>query len=604
MKVKTYRKLAALAAFFCFIVVVYFSAGSFISNKFVSTMKAKGADASVEWVSLSLTGFNLNNVVIKVKNSNTSIKKISSNYVLDNILVQGAIVNGSVEDYMSLRKSGASTGKSSRVLKIHALGANLAFKGRSIVANGITFSSDTGHAKVDILKVGQFVYLEKADFNVHSNSVVIESLRVLSTIEYTDSNIKLKPPNPVELSIPLENKEYSVFIKKINGKVSAKNVRINIKKDKVLSGKVSASDIRYNEQIGAASFSSSFEGWLSSYKASATLTGISVLNKSVQEDAFGIDKIQANWVFSDSIFNGSINFNSISLKAKFSLDGSTPKDFDVLMASTKCSDVVGSIPKSWLNVISSDNYSGSMQFSAKGQSLRDIDLDVLTDCKIQNPSPELNPNRFRKAFTLLVGEDHSQEYSTGPDTPSWVPLYLMNHYIEPVLLVTEDGRFNSHKGFDVSAIETLIQESAKSGTVQRGASTITMQLAKNLWLTRSRSIARKIEELFLAMHLEDSFTKAEILELYLNVIEFGPNTYGIHSGAMYYFGIPPMDLSLKQTLFLGSILPSPNTSYFSEGILNSSQENKLNYTLKVMNTRGSITEEELNDSLLEIVKLK
>ena len=91
----------------------------------------------------------------------------------------------------------------------------------------------------------------------------------------------------------------------------------------------------------------------------------------------------------------------------------------------------------------------------------------------------------------------------------------------------------------------------------RGASTITMQLAKNLFLSREKTLSRKLEELILADYLEQAFTKEEMMELYLNVIEFGPDLYGVGAAAQHYFGRRPNELNLAECLFLSSILPNP-----------------------------------------------
>jgi membrane peptidoglycan carboxypeptidase len=97
----------------------------------------------------------------------------------------------------------------------------------------------------------------------------------------------------------------------------------------------------------------------------------------------------------------------------------------------------------------------------------------------------------------------------------------------------------------------------KAGHVVRGASTITMQLAKNLFLSRDKTLSRKLEEIILADYLESTFTKQEMMELYLNVIEFGPGIYGVTHAAAYYFGRTPAELNLAESLFLASTLPSP-----------------------------------------------
>ena len=125
------------------------------------------------------------------------------------------------------------------------------------------------------------------------------------------------------------------------------------------------------------------------------------------------------------------------------------------------------------------------------------------------------------------------------------------------MLTTEDGGFFRHHGFNTCAIRTALIANIKAGRFVRGASTITMQLAKNLFLSREKTLSRKLEELILTDYLEQTFTKDEMMELYLNVIEFGPDVYGVTAAADHYFGRTPAELNLAECLFLASLLPQP-----------------------------------------------
>jgi len=124
------------------------------------------------------------------------------------------------------------------------------------------------------------------------------------------------------------------------------------------------------------------------------------------------------------------------------------------------------------------------------------------------------------------------------------------------VLVAEDLSFFSHKGFDTHEIRIAAREAAQGKRV-RGASTITQQLAKNLWLSPSRSPTRKLREIVLTRQLERHLSKRRILELYLNVVEFGPGVYGAEAAARRYFGIPAADLRPEQAARLAASLPRP-----------------------------------------------
>jgi len=125
------------------------------------------------------------------------------------------------------------------------------------------------------------------------------------------------------------------------------------------------------------------------------------------------------------------------------------------------------------------------------------------------------------------------------------------------VLTTEDGAFPHHHGYSPGAIKASIIANLKARRFVRGASTISMQLAKNLFLSRDKTLSRKLEEVVLTDYLEQVFSKDELMELYLNVIEFGPAVYGITAASEYYFGRDPDELNFAECLFLASLLPSP-----------------------------------------------
>tara|TARA_B100001123_G_scaffold427150_2_gene542297 strand:+ start:1436 stop:3256 length:1821 start_codon:yes stop_codon:yes gene_type:complete len=143
-------------------------------------------------------------------------------------------------------------------------------------------------------------------------------------------------------------------------------------------------------------------------------------------------------------------------------------------------------------------------------------------------------------------------------------------YMEPVefkeipealisaLLATEDRRFHSHFGIDLISIARAIVINVKDGTIKQGGSTLTQQLAKNLFLTFDRSFERKVQELLLSFWLETSFTKEQILTLYLNRVYFGAGTYGIQSAANHYFGKPVSALKLYDAALLVGLLKAPS----------------------------------------------
>jgi len=140
----------------------------------------------------------------------------------------------------------------------------------------------------------------------------------------------------------------------------------------------------------------------------------------------------------------------------------------------------------------------------------------------------------------------------------WVPYDSISPHLKRAVLVAEDIGFFSHNGFETSEIKQAIHDALSGERSLRGASTITQQLAKNLWLSPSRSLLRKLKEAALTYQLEHKLSKRRILELYLNVVEFGPGVYGAEAASSYYFGKPAAALSPKEAALLAAGLPRPS----------------------------------------------
>jgi len=138
-----------------------------------------------------------------------------------------------------------------------------------------------------------------------------------------------------------------------------------------------------------------------------------------------------------------------------------------------------------------------------------------------------------------------------------VPLPRISENLRKAVLVGEDDKFYQHHGFDVDAIRNALEEAKEEGKMKRGASTITQQLAKNLYLSPKKSISRKVEEALYTVALEHFLTKDRILELYLNVIEWGKGIYGAEAASQTYYGVHASELNLDQAASLAAVLPKP-----------------------------------------------
>jgi monofunctional biosynthetic peptidoglycan transglycosylase len=140
---------------------------------------------------------------------------------------------------------------------------------------------------------------------------------------------------------------------------------------------------------------------------------------------------------------------------------------------------------------------------------------------------------------------------------TWVSLAHMSPNLQKAVLVSEDASFYQHHGFDWEGLQEAFNRNWEKGKLQRGGSTLTQQLAKNLYLSSEKNLLRKAHEALLARELERRLSKKRILELYLNVVEWGHGVYGAEAAARHHFGKSAADLSPGEAALLAAMLPSP-----------------------------------------------
>lgn len=141
----------------------------------------------------------------------------------------------------------------------------------------------------------------------------------------------------------------------------------------------------------------------------------------------------------------------------------------------------------------------------------------------------------------------------------WIGFDSIPGLLKESVRVAEDARFYEHEGIDYEEISEAMKKNLEQGRWARGASTITQQLAKNLYLATEKSLVRKLKEYFLALRLERDLSKNRILHLYLNVIELGPGIFGVEAAARHFFGKNASQLSLEEIVRLTAVIPKPLT---------------------------------------------
>ncbi len=145
----------------------------------------------------------------------------------------------------------------------------------------------------------------------------------------------------------------------------------------------------------------------------------------------------------------------------------------------------------------------------------------------------------------------------------WTELRSISRELIYSIVISEDATFFEHEGFNFESILSSLAENLKEGKHVYGASTISQQVSKNLYLSNEKTYIRKIREFLITKRLERYLTKNEILEIYLNIAEFGPDIYGVDAAARHYFSRSPADLNAAEGAFLALMLPSPKRNYYS-----------------------------------------
>jgi Membrane carboxypeptidase (penicillin-binding protein) len=185
-------------------------------------------------------------------------------------------------------------------------------------------------------------------------------------------------------------------------------------------------------------------------------------------------------------------------------------------------------------------------------------------------------------------------FIVGPDNPDFVPFAKISPHLINAIMTTEDSGFFKHRGWVLAGFKTALRRNIENDGFRLGASSITMQMVKNLLLSKEKTLSRKLQELFLVWYLEKILPKERILELYLNAIEFGPRLYGIGPAVRHYFGKTAADITPLEAAFFSSILPSPKRRYvhYCRGELAPAWGKYLHRILTRMYERGRLTEEE------------
>lgn len=260
----------------------------------------------------------------------------------------------------------------------------------------------------------------------------------------------------------------------------------------------------------------------------------------------------------------------------------------------RAQDFFDALPKGLFENLDGIQVEGDMQYDMDFHVNLDYPDSLRFDSKVADQ--DLKIKKWGKAdIAALNGPYRYQAFEDtvkmrdillSKENPNFTPLAVVAPIVKKTVLNTEDPFFYEHNGFELEAFQLSILTNLKEKQFKRGASTISMQLIKNLYLNRNKTMMRKLEEILLVWLMEQSHTisKDRLLEIYLNIIEWGKNVYGISEAANYYFGKKPSELTIGESLYLSSIIPRPKTGLSSFDYTGHLKP----WVLKHFNTYGSI----------------
>ncbi len=269
---------------------------------------------------------------------------------------------------------------------------------------------------------------------------------------------------------------------------------------------------------------------------------------------------------------------------------------------SRCQDIVDALPRGLAPMLDGLRVDGTLAWQLD-LSLDTSDMESLVyhsqpelhGFRVSDMGTRLNLDAVRGTFLHRIQEADGSvhELLVGPGSPEWAGLGDISPWMVQAVTTTEDGSFFRHKGFSTYAIRQSIVTNLKKGGFYRGASTISQQLTKNLFLSREKTISRKLQEAFITWQLESTLDKEHMMALYLNIIEFGPGIYGIRKASEVYFGKHPAELDALEAVFVASLIPNPKRYYhqFERGEVTDGWRRHLRWIMRVMVDRGKLDEE-------------
>lgn len=480
----------------------------FFSYKSILRWQVEKRVSGVEFkdVSLNTSGITLHSVYVDKGWLKGSLDSLTSDFQGEHILIEGGNLSVNLDERAT--KESDNTTKKKRDIQFQDLQVSVTYKKYNATLQEVRSSGSNicfAKAKVENTNIA----VTDGCFNKDTKIASIEKAE-LDKVEVKGVQLTDLTAHHVEIN----TKEKTAKVDELKSQLIFENQTFHIEANK-----------------------------LQGYKNSETISAESV-------------KVLHPWLDSDWITLEKIKVQQAD-KIKLSVKSSNVEVDTTTLSisgSESCSTWVDSLPSSLKTIpLNQVQLNGKTSFSITLRPKPEFNLK--SDCKA---TCSTFPN-LRKPFkyTAYTSKRDVFERESGRGTKEWVSIDMMGAM--PIAApAMEDPGFLRHRGFITQAFANSLTSNLKEGRFFRGGSTITMQLVKNIFLTREKTLGRKVQEFFLAQAVESCYSKDDIIELYLNVVEFGPNKYGVAAGAQHWFKKSPMDLSPVEAFWLASILPRPN----------------------------------------------
>lgn len=408
-----------------------------------------------------------------------------------------------------------------------------------------------------------------------SQSPIKEDLKKkfeIGTIEVLDKSSATRiTANDVSFSDNLKTKEVKLEIPNFDFKSKTKGLMIEKKNEKFLVSTESNSFSTNSEETNSSETSD---------------VGMEIDTKAKN----------VSMRYAGSFLNISLDVKSDKISASVNLE------------ADKCDDLIRLVPASpeFHELRMGGGLLAKLDISISNYSLpekkAEVSFQMNNGCTAQKLPEFVMKTLNDPTFTVerVGSEGEYKVQKTGPKSGNWVKYDDISKYLVYSILETEDSGFFQHRGISINSVSEAIKEDIENGRFRRGASTISMQLSKNLWLNREKTLSRKAQEFFLTQILEQNFSKTKILEYYFNVVEFGPNIYGIQDASDKLFGVKPRDLTIVQSIAIIHLLPNPKAKIVDGGVIQNPYKSRILRTLNKLIKNNRISELEYERSIKEL----